>query len=64
MTTMNHLSNFVEIDSAILDELEKTADNLLEIEHLDFDNTIYLAKVLFCLKDMMSQSNSLKGHCH
>lgn len=50
MTTMNHLSNFVEIDSAILDELEKTADNLLEVEHLDFDNTIYLAKVLFLLK--------------
>ena len=49
MTTNSHLKNFVEIDSKTLEELSKTADELLEVKHLDLDNTEYLAKALFCL---------------
>ena len=50
MTTTNHLNDFIKLDSKTVDELSKTADELLEVEHLDFDNTEYLAKVLFCLE--------------
>lgn len=50
MTTSNHLNNFMELDSKIQEELLKTTDELLEVEHLDLDNTKYLAKALFCLK--------------
>lgn len=49
MTTDHHLNEFIELDSETMDELSKTADELLEFEHLDFDNTNYLAKALFCL---------------
>ena len=49
MTTINHLNNFAEIDSEIQQQYSKTADELLEVEHLDLDNTEYLAKLLFCL---------------
>lgn len=49
MTTGNHLNNFVELDSKIMDELLKTTDELLKVEHLDLENSKYLAKVLFCL---------------
>ena len=49
MTTNSHLKNFVDIDLKTLEELSKIADELLEVEHLDADNTEYLAKALFCL---------------
>ena len=49
MTTNNHL-NFEELDSKTYEDLSKTANELLEVEHLDFDNRKYLAKVLFLLK--------------
>ena len=49
MTTDHHLNNFIDLDSETMDELSKTADELLEVEHLDFDNTNYLVKALFCL---------------
>lgn len=49
MTTDHHLNNFIKLDSKTMDELSKTADELIEVEHLDFDNTRYLAKALFCL---------------
>lgn len=50
MTTNNHLTDFAQIDSGIMDELSKTADELLKVEHLDSDNRQYLAKALFCLE--------------
>ena len=50
MTTRNHLSNFVEPNTKIQEELLKTTDELLKVEHLDLENTEYLAKALFCLK--------------
>ena len=50
MTTRNHLNNFVELDSKIMDELLKTTDKLLKVEHLDYDNIEYLARALFCLE--------------
>ena len=50
MTTRNHLNKFVELDSKILDEHLKIANELLNVEHLDLDNTEYLAKILFCLE--------------
>ena len=49
MTTRNHLNNFVEIDSEIQQDYLNTVDELLEVDHLDFDNVEYLAKLLFCL---------------
>ena len=49
MTTNNHLNNYIELDPEIREELSKTADELLEVKHLDSDNTKYLAKVLFRL---------------
>ena len=49
MTTNNHLKNFIELEPEIRDELSKTADELLEAGHLDRDNTMHLAKVLFRL---------------
>lgn len=49
MTTDHHLNEFIELDSETIDELSKTADELIEVKHLDFNNTDYLAKVLFCL---------------
>lgn len=49
MTTKNHLNNFIKIDSKIQDDLKSTAENLLEVENLDLENTEYLAKALFCL---------------
>ena len=49
MTTNNHLKNFVEIDSKTQENLLRTTDELLKVEHLDLDNTKYLAKVLFYL---------------
>ena len=49
MTTNNHL-NFEELDSKTYEDLSKIANELLEVEHLDFDNRKYLAKVLFLLK--------------
>ena len=50
MTTNNHLSNFEKLDSKILEEQLKTAEELLEVENLDLDNTEYLASLLFCLE--------------
>ena len=49
MTTRNHLNDFVEIDSEIQQDYLKIVDELLEVDHLDFDNVEYLAKLLFCL---------------
>ena len=49
MTTRNHLNNFVELDSKIMEEHLKISDELLKVEHLDLENTEYLAKLLFCL---------------
>lgn len=49
MTTNNHL-NFEELDSKTYEDYSKTANELLEVEHLDFENSKYLAKVLFLLK--------------
>ena len=49
MTTNSHLKNFLDLDSKTMEELLKTADELLEVEHLDEGNTEYLASVLFCL---------------
>ena len=49
MTTNNHLKNFIEPEPEIREELSKTADELLEAKHLDRDNTMHLAKVLFRL---------------
>ena len=50
MTTNNHLNNFIELDSKSREELLKTSDELLKVEHLDLDNTKYLAKILFYLQ--------------
>lgn len=50
MTTNYHLNDFIELDSEILEEHSNIADELLEVEHLDLDNTEYLAKLLFCLE--------------
>lgn len=50
MTTTSHLNDFVKPDPENLEELSKTADNLLKVEHLDLDNAEYLAKVLFYLE--------------
>ena len=49
MTTSNHLNEFVQMDPKTLEDHSKTADELLKVEHLDCDNTEYLAKLLFCL---------------
>lgn len=49
MTTRNHLNDFVEIDSEIQRDYLNTANELLEVDHLDLDNVEYLAKLLFCL---------------
>ena len=49
MTTNNHL-NFEELDSKTYEDYSKTANELLEVEHLDFENSKYLAKLLFLLK--------------
>ncbi len=50
MTTNSHLNNFEKFDSKTIEEYLKITDELLEVEHLDLDNTEYLAKVLFCLE--------------
>lgn len=49
MTTINHLSNFEELDFKTTEELSNTADELLAVEHLDSDNTKYLAGILLSL---------------
>ena len=60
MTTKNHLKNFVEIDSKTRKNLLKTTDELLKVEHLDLDNTKYLAKLLFCLGKYDESIDQLK----
>ena len=60
MTTNNHLKNFVEIDSKTRKNLLKTTDELLKVEHLDLDNTKYLAKLLFCLGKYDESIDQLK----
>ena len=50
MTTTNHLNNFEKLDSDILESHRKIADELLEVENLDLENTEYLARLLFCLE--------------
>lgn len=50
MTTNNHLNNFVEIDSKTHDELSNIVDKLLQVKHLDIDNTHYLASSLVSLE--------------
>ena len=49
MTTRNHLNSFEKLEPETMDNISRTADELLCIEHLDFDNTRYLASALFCL---------------
>ena len=67
MTTTSHLNDFVKLDSEILDEHSKTADELLKAGHLDLENTLYLAKLLFCLErydesiKQFKKALSLKG---
>lgn len=50
MTTGNHLNNFEKLDSKIIKDHLKTAEELLKVEHLDLENSKYLAKILFCLE--------------
>lgn len=50
MTTKNHLNIFEKLDTKIMNEHSKTADELLLVENLDADNTEYLARLLFCLE--------------
>ena len=49
MTTINHLNSFEKLESETMENLSRTADELLCVEHLDFDNTEYLANVLLLL---------------
>ena len=50
MTTTNHLNKYEKLDSEILESHSKIADELLEVENLDLENTEYLARLLFCLE--------------
>ena len=43
MTTDNHLNSFAELDCETTENHSKTAEELLNVENLDFDNTRYLA---------------------
>lgn len=61
MTTNYHLNDFIELDSKILEDLSDTADELLEVEHLDLDNREYLAKALFCLGRYGESIEQFKG---
>lgn len=49
MTTINHLNSFEKLESETMENLSRTADELLCVEHLDFENTEYLANVLLLL---------------
>lgn len=64
MTTDNHLNSFAELDCETTENHSKTAEELLNVENLDFDNTRYLARYCLSLKGTMNPSSSLKGHYH
>ena len=57
MTTDNHLNSFAELDCETTENHSKTAEDLLNVENLDFDNTRYLAEILFKLKRALSLSH-------
>lgn len=57
MTTDNHLNSFAELDCETTENHSKTAEELLNVENLDFDNTRYLAEILFKLKRALSLSH-------
>lgn len=60
MTTDNHLNSFAELDCETTENHSKTAEKLLNVENLDFDNTRYLAEILFKLKRYDESIKQLK----
>ena len=60
MTTDNHLNSFAELDCETTENHSKTAEELLNVENLDFDNTRYLAEILFKLKRYDESIEQLK----
>ncbi len=61
MTTNNHLNRFAELDCETTENHSKTADELLNVENLDFDNTMYLAEILFKLERYNETIEQLKN---
>ncbi|MGN0175084.1 MAG: tetratricopeptide repeat protein [Methanobrevibacter sp.] len=60
MTTDNHLNSFAELDCETTENHSKTAEELLNVENLNFDNTRYLAEILFKLKRYDESIKQLK----